>query len=135
MHCSANNCILDRVSGADEEEVMPIISNDMQNITNAHSDTNTNDEIASKNAQTKDQKPTISDILPHSREETIRSYTIWSTNDNSVDRQHETKYNGISRQDYNEKNDTHRLEQRQIHKAMTQYTPVKTTHNLLILTT
>ena len=54
------------VSGADKEEVMQIISNDIQHTMNAHSDTNTNDEIVSKNAQTRDQRLTISDTLPHS---------------------------------------------------------------------
>ena len=59
--------------------------------------------MASKNTRTIDQKQIISDTLPYSRQETIRSYAIWSTNDNQVDRQYDTEYDSISKQDYNEK--------------------------------
>ena len=54
---------------------------------------------------------------------------MWSTNDNSVDRQTDTKYESISRPDYIETNGIYKLEQKQIHEAMTQDTPVKTTSN------
>ena len=67
VHYSVDNCNFDRVSGVDEE-VMLIISNDIQHIMNVHSDTNTNDEIASEKAQTKDHKQINSDTLPHSRQ-------------------------------------------------------------------
>ena len=86
MHYRSNNCSFDRVSGADEEEDMLIIPSDRQHIMNAHSDTNTDNDIVSEKVQTKDQKQIISDTLSHSRQETIRSYAIWLTNDNSVDR-------------------------------------------------
>ena len=80
---------------------------------NAHSDTNTNDVMARKNTETKDQKQIIYDTLPYSRQETIRSYTILSTNDNQVDRQYDREYDSICKQDYNEKHDRYRLEQKQ----------------------
>ena len=44
MYYSTKNPIFNRVSGADDEEAMQTISNDIQHIMNAHSDTNTNDE-------------------------------------------------------------------------------------------
>ena len=108
---------------------MLIVCTKLPHITKAHSDTNTADDIAREAMQTKDQKQIIPDTLQHNRQETIRSYATWSINDNSVDRQSETQYESIKRPDYIDENDTYRQEQKQIQKAMTQDTPVKSVSN------
>ena len=89
---NSDKYMFDRVSGAEGEEDTPIICSELQYITNAHSDTNTADDIASQEIQTRDQKQLISDTLTHDRQETITSCAIWLPNDNSVDRQSERQY-------------------------------------------
>ena len=75
----------DRVSGADDDENAPIISNELQHIQNAHSATNNTDNIASQEIQARDQL--IPDTLTNDRCQNVASYTTWSPTDNSVDSQ------------------------------------------------
>ena len=88
MYYSVNNQDFDRISGADDREAKQAIANNNQHITNAHSDTNTNNLIVNVITKTQDHKQVIPDTLPHSRQDTIRSYSIYSTNDNQVDKQY-----------------------------------------------
>ena len=118
-----------RVSGAADREATQASFINIQHTTNAHSNTNTNKVIADVSTKTQDQKQVIPDTLPHRRQDIIRSYTIWSTNDNQVDKQYDREYDNMHKQAEKDQNDRCRSEQRQILKAMTQDTPVKTIHN------
>ena len=99
MYYSVNNQDYDRVSGTDDREATQTISNNNQHITNAHSDTNnTNNMIGNTSTKTHNHKQVIPDTLPHSRQDTIKSYSIWSTNNNQVDKQYHREYDNMCKQ-------------------------------------